>query len=116
MSAGLYNPTIEQGATYQKTITWRDATGVLVDLTSYTARAQYRTSHESTVKVVDLTTENGGITLGGVLGTIDLLISATATAALTAHSGVWDLELVSATGVVDRLLEGTYEVTPEVTR
>ncbi len=46
-----------------------------------------------------------------------MLISATTTAALTApFSGVYDLELVSAGGVVTRLLQGAATVSPEVTR
>lgn len=117
MSAGKYSPTIEQGTTFQRIITWRDVDGTLVDLANYTARAQFRKAHPSDTKIIDLTTENGGIALGGALGTITLLISATDTAALDAPSfGSWDLELEDAGGVVTRLVEGEYGVTPEVTR
>jgi len=117
MAAGEHDITIEQGATFQMPITW--TTGVVptpVNLTGYTARMQVRKTYASTTAVLSLTTENGGITLGGALGTIDILASATQTAAIAIKSGVYDLELVSGGGIVTRLLQGAVEITPEVTR
>jgi len=87
-----------------------------VDLTSFTARMQIRSDIDATDTLVSLTNENGGITLGAAAGTIALLISATATAALDFTSAVYDLEVVSAAGVVTRLLSGAVTLVPEVTR
>lgn len=116
MAAGLYSFTIEQGATFDRTFTYKNASDVLVNLTGYTARMQVRTTEESSVIIFELTTENGGITLGGVAGTIRLFLTATATAALAAAAGlVYDLELVSGT-TVTRLLYGTVGIDREVTR
>lgn len=107
---------INQGATYQLTVTWKDSAGTAINLTGYTARMQVRETYSSASTIVSLT-DASGITLGGAAGTIAILISATTTAALTApFSGVYDLELVSAGGVVTRLLQGAATVTPEVTR
>ena len=75
-----------------------------------------RDAVESTSPFLTLTTENGGIALGGSAGTITLTISAAATAALTAASGCYDLELVSGSGLVTRLLQGRVVVSREVTR
>lgn len=117
MTAGIYNLTIEQGANFSRTITWLDADGIELDLSDYMARAQFRTSHTASTTVFELTTENSGIVLGGAAGTIALVSSAASTAVLTAPSyGVWDLELIDASGNVTRLLEGRYSITPEVTR
>jgi hypothetical protein len=55
------------------------------------------------------------ITLGGVAGTITLLIPAADTATFTWWVGVYDLKLTSSSGVVTRLLEGSVAVSPEVT-
>ncbi len=66
--------------------------------------------------MLTLTTENGKITLGGTAGTITLNLSAVETAAITQSSLAYDLELVSAGGVVTRLVEGQINLTPEVTR
>lgn len=87
-----------------------------VDLTTYTARMQIRDTVDSITTLVSLTTENGGITLGGVAGTISLLITAAATAALTFGTAVYDLEVVTAGGIVTRLFSGAVALSKEVTR
>jgi hypothetical protein len=111
-----FDLTINQGATFELTITWKDSAGTAINLTGYSARMQVRETYSSTSSVVSLT-NGSGITLGGSAGTIAIVISATTTAGLTApFSGVYDLELVSAAGVVTRLLQGAATVTPEVTR
>tara|TARA_S200002703_G_scaffold157530_1_gene165612 strand:- start:671 stop:820 length:150 start_codon:yes stop_codon:yes gene_type:complete len=45
-------------------------------------------------------------------------LTATQTAALTAPvKGVYDIELTTtSSGLVERVIEGTFEITPEVTR
>lgn len=113
---GSYSFTIYQGATFSRVLTWKDEAGTLINLTGFTARMHIRTSKDAAAPFVTLTTENGGITLGGALGTITLAIAAAATAILSEESGVYDLELVSGTGVVTRLLEGAVTVSKEVTR
>jgi hypothetical protein len=116
MSAGKHKFEIEQGATFNPILTWKDENDTVINLTDFTARMQIRQSVNSSTVLEELTTENGGITLGGVLGTITLLISASDTAAYTWKTGVYDLELISPTGIVTRLLQGTVIVSPEVTR
>jgi tRNA threonylcarbamoyladenosine modification (KEOPS) complex Pcc1 subunit len=117
MSAGLYTLTIEQGATLSLVLTYRDSSANLVNLTGYTARMALRSTFDATSTILSLTTENSRISLGGSAGTITLTVAAADTAALTApQSGVYDLELVSGSAVVTRLIQGTFNVTPEATR
>lgn len=104
-----------QGATFEELITWSDEAGP-VNLTGYTARMQAREEYESATAFIDINTGNGGITLGGAAGTIALFISATNTALITAEHGYYDLELVSPTGRVYRLLQGKICVSKEATR
>lgn len=113
--AGTYNIICDQGATLTRTLTYKDSTGALVNLTGFTARMQVRADVESTSTVLSLTTENGGITLGGVAGTVLITATATQTAALTAGDYAYDLELVSG-ATVTRLVQGSFLVRPEVTR
>ncbi len=88
-----------------------------VDLAGFTARMQIRATANATGDpLVSLTTENGGITIDNTAKTIDLLIAATATAALDFVSGVYDLEMISAGGVVTQLVAGKVLVQEEVTR
>jgi len=115
MAATTYDILIEQGATYSQVITYKD-NGVAVNLTGYTARMQVRATLESASTLVELTTANSRIALGGTAGTITLTISATDTAALTAGRGVYDLELVSGSGIVTRLLQGVATISRIVTR
>jgi hypothetical protein len=108
---------VYRGATFSEQIEWKDENGVAIDLTGFTARMHMRDTLEATTPFLTLTTENGGITLGGAAGTVDLLASAAATSAISATSGVYDLELVAGDGVtVTRLLEGLVTISPEVTR
>lgn len=116
MAAGSYDFTIEQGATFTATVTWRDANDALVNLTGYTARMQIRSAVTSPTVTLELTDSNGRITLGGAAGTVALTIAAADTEAIGAGTYVYDLELVSAAGVVTRLLEGGITVKAEVTR
>ena len=106
---------IPAGATFSRVIRYK-ADGSNVNLTGFTARAQIRPSAASATTTLSLTTENTRITLGGTAGTITLNISATDTAALTAGRYVYDLELVSAGGIVTRLLQGVVTVSANVTR
>ena len=85
-----------------------------VVLTGYTARLAIKDKVGGTV-LHSLTTENTGIVINTSANTITLTISATETAAFTWKAGVYDLELVSATGVVTALLAGKVTVSKEVT-
>ena len=117
MSAGKLKITIDQGATFRKRMTWTTGDPPLpVDLTGCTARMQIRDEIADADPLITLTTENNGIVLDDVLGTIDLYISDTDTAAIEWTTGVYDLEIILANGDVRRLLYGPVTVTPEVTR
>ena len=115
--AARYDITIEQGATFTFDLEVQS-----INLTTgYTVRMQGRASHAATATLFSLTSGGGGITLshsGSGHSHIVPLISATATAGYSAPSyGVYDIEYQeTATGIVTRILEGTFYVTPEVTR
>lgn len=92
--SGDLDITIEQGSTWCPQLTWQDENNAAVDVTGYRARAQIRTSTGATTVIHEMTTENGGIVLGGVAGTIDLLISSVTTASFSFKRAVWDLEMI----------------------
>lgn len=117
MAAFKANLAIDQGATFRKRFTWKSGTpAVPVNLTGYTARMQIRAELESAAILAELTTENGGIALGGVTGTIDLYLSHTDTTAYAWDSGVYDIELIAPNGDVLRRIKGSVSVSKEVTR
>jgi predicted MFS family arabinose efflux permease len=113
--AGSFDFTIEQGATFNLVMTWK-IDNVPVNLTNWTARLQARVDVEDTEVILNLTTENGGIALGGALGTITLNQTAIQTALLQTGSFVYDLELISSVSSVTRLLQGELTISAEVTR
>lgn len=116
LKPGNYAITCPKGATLDQTFTWKDPNGDPINLTGYTARMQVRKRVEASTVLLDLTIANGGITLGGVAGTIRVQATAAATAAITESDGVYDLELIAGSGAVTRLLEGSFYLPAEVTR
>ena len=111
---GKYNMVCPQGSTFNQVLTYY-IDDVLVNLTGYTARMQVREKYTSTVKQLDLNTSNGGIVLGGALGTITVNVTATQTAAIFPKEYVYDLEIVYGSNVI-RLIQGKFIVLAEVTR
>ncbi len=136
MVAGRYNITCQQGSTFDLQLTLQYTNpdyangcgGAEVcpeflpwDLTGYTARMQVRKYMESATTITELTTQNlatNRITLGNPDpedGTITLFIRAEDTRAIT-MSGVYDIEIISPTNEVDRILQGDFILSQEVTR
>lgn len=116
MPAAQINLKIEKGAKYNKQFIWQDSSEVPIDLTTYSARMHIRDNIDSTNFALELTTGNGRITLGGVLGTIDLDLTATETDSLTIPDGVYDLELYVDADDVTRLMQGIVTIVEGVTR
>lgn len=116
MTAATHNIVIEQGATFRLNLLWKDSAGSPVNLTGYTARMQVRRRYNDPDILLNFTTENGAIVLGGAAGTIQVTGLATVTDDIPAKPSVYDLELVSGSGFVTRLIEGSVTITPEVTR
>ena len=106
---------IEQGATWSQTFTWLRNTEP-VDLSGCTARAQARLSVENPEKAIELTTENGGIVLGGTAGTVTFQLSDAQTSAIPTAKYVYDLEIVRVDGTVEKMQRGKIVVWAEVTR
>ena len=122
MAATVYDITIEQGATFELPLRWKDPLGVPIDITGYTARMQVRRSYSAPIALLSLTSESNpaGIVLGGPDGTIRVVADALLTSRMPATDlssrYVYDIELVSPTGKVTRLMQGQVEVRAEVTR
>ena len=113
MTAPTFNVTIEQGATFTKSIAIEG-----LDLTDASARLQARPSYTGDA-VVSLTSEVGGgivITVTDVENSIlDITITATNTAGLKRHLR-YDLEVELANGTVYRLLQGKMMLNKEITK
>lgn len=106
---------IEQGVDSSRLFVW-EISNAPVSLVGYTAKMQIRQSVNAASVLLELSTVNGGIVLGGLAGTITLVFREEDTVGVTWTSGVYDLELTSAGGNKIRFLEGSVELSREVTR
>jgi hypothetical protein len=107
-----YDLTMDQGATFNRTLTLKDDTSTVVDLTGNTFAGQIRTSALS----------------GTIAGTFDFVVTnasggvftwkmtAANTALLPAQQCVYDVEMTQSSGDVIRLLEGYVNIKSNVTR
>ena len=115
--AGKLNLKINQGETFRHGIFWKDAEEVAINITGFTARMHIRERLESATTLMELTTENGRIVIvNAVEGEIRLYITAADSTLISWAAGVYDLEMVSPSGEVTRLIEGKVTVSKEVTR
>ena len=132
MAAGKYNFIIEQGATTNFEIVYKDSSGNPIDLTGYTARMDLRATPRASTSYLTLSSSLGpcgtGLNMSGsgglsaskplTSGSIGVYISAASSSALTFTEASYDLEIVSGSGncaVVTRLIEGKVTLSKEVT-
>lgn len=111
-----YDMKCDQGATFIREITLTDNEGNPLNYTGYTAEMQVRKSHSDPAVVLDLNTDNGRITVSGAIGMFRILVSDEDTSVLVPRTYVYDLLAVSPEGTKDRILEGSFIVSPGVTR
>ena len=120
MPAGKYSLLIEQGATLDLTLAYKDSANAAVNLTGYSGKMQIKSDYADNNPTTYLTlssslqSDGTGLIFGGVSGTIEIYISAATSSALTFSSASYDLEIASGS-VVTRLLQGPVFVSKQVT-
>lgn len=115
MPAAKVNLYIEQGATFKRRLTLSDGAGNPLDLTGCKLRMMGRESYDTASTQFEVSTDTSGIVVT-LPNTVDITFSDEVTAAMTAPKGVYDLELEWSTGETDRLMQGAYTLSLEVTR
>lgn len=118
--ADRHNIVFEQGATFERTINWKDPQGNPIDLTGYRVRMQVRQSPAATTKLVDFDSDAlaAGMHIDALdtTGVIHFWFDPSVTSALDFQNAEYDLTVTSAGGFTYRLLEGKASVSPGVTR
>lgn len=125
MPAGRYNIIIEQGATFELELQYKDSNSVPIDLTGYSGRMQIRPSIGSPTSYLclssSLNSDGTGLNFSGSngstppsSGSIGIYISAVTSSLLTFDQGVYDLEIASGS-FVSRILQGNVQLSKEVT-
>lgn len=130
MAAGKYNFTIEQGATVDFEIQYKDSNNNPVDLTGYSGRMMIRSNFADSSPTTYLTlssslnTDGTGLNFSGsrntkppTSGSIGIYISACTSSALTFTTARYDLEIYSGSNCpyTVRLLEGQVNLSKQVT-
>jgi len=132
MAAGKYNFTIEQGATTDFEIQYKDSNNQAVDLTEYTGRLQIRPNFADNTASILLTlsssrnSDGTGLNFSGsnsitppTSGSIGIFIAACTSSTLTFNQALYDLEIYSGSSECPftvRLIQGTVKLSKEVTR
>ena len=142
MPASRYDIYAEQGTTFKLHLHYKYSGGTGIDLSNFTGAMQVRRSSKDDQVILFLT--DSGLTGGGITGefsigsgiagvggisfntsisggtgyTGGIFIKADATTMKNAPYGkhFYDLELTNTLGEVIRLIEGTFEVSREITR
>jgi len=124
MASGKYSFIIEQGATTDFEVQYKDSSGSPVDLSLYHARMQIREDFGGTLIAnlsSSLDTDGTGLNLSGsngatspMSGSIGIFISAASSSNFTFEEAKYDLELVTGSTVI-RLLEGKVKLSKNVT-
>lgn len=128
MAAGRYSFTIEQGATLDFELAYKDSNNNPIDLTDHQGRMQIRpTIGSDTVYITlssSLDTDGTGLNFGGsnglnppTSGTIGIFISANSSSQLNFNEAVYDLEIATGDNspIVTRILEGQVKLDKNVT-
>jgi hypothetical protein len=128
MSAGRYSFTIEQGATLDFELAYKDSDNNPIDLTGYQGRMQIRPSAGSDTIYLTLSSsleaDDTGLNFSGssginppVSGTIGIFISANSSSMLDFNEAAYDLEIATGSTypVVTRILEGQIKLNKNVT-
>lgn len=115
MAATKYNLTVEQGTTFIKQITLKDATtGVPRDLTGWTGRAMIRLSYDDVTPYAVFT-----VITDGTSGNLSLNLTSVQTAGFDFEAALYDVELVqngTSPEYVERILQGNVYLSKEVTK
>lgn len=105
------NLVIDQGSTFNSTITVEEATGAEISLEGYSVRAQIRKTYTSSTAVdfiAEIVDPDNGI--------ITLKLAPAASGSLKPGRYVYDVEIITPNEDVTRVVEGQIEITPRVTR
>jgi hypothetical protein len=108
-----YDISITQGQNYDLVAGVTNASGQAVNISGYNLRGQVRYSYGSTGILLNLEPE----IVSSVSGIFQINLTASETASLPTTVAVYDIEKYSENDVVvNKILNGTFTINPEVTR
>ena len=130
MAAGKYSFVVEQGATTNLEVVYKDSNGDVIDLSNYQARMQVRSAKTGSADIYlslssSLQDDGTGLNMSGSSGTnppesgsIGIFISAVTSSELNFTQGYYDLEIATGSEEqvrVTRILEGIIQLSQQIT-
>ena len=103
-----------QGKTINFEVIWGGATPI--NVTGFSARMQARQAASATAILAEFSNANSRISVGGVNGKFTVSMSAADSALLKPAVGIYDFEIVDASGNVSLVMSGKFQIEAEVTR
>lgn len=113
MGAGAHNFKIEQGATFNNTITYEDASGNKINLTGATITLKAKDNRSDTNFVINLSIGNGITLSDPTQGQFTISIPAATTATYDWNRAFYDLD-IDQSGTITRLLQGQIQIVKSV--
>ena len=104
MAAGIYNFTIEQGSTFQRTFKYKDSNGDPLSLSNHDITMDIRSSIDSPITLLDITegygtksdgttNEHTSFTVSSSTHQFTLVIDADTTTSMSFDTAVYDIEI-----------------------
>ena len=109
--ANVYDISIEQGSSFNLTLTAKDSNGNLLNLNGYNARGSIKYSYGSTGYLINL---NPVIT-NPTSGLITISVPASGTSSLPVTKAVYDIEVYNLSDYTFKAVRGYVNIIPEVT-
>jgi len=108
--AGSLDVVLEQGAGLTLVMTKFDSNKVAMNLSGYTGRLTVRSSNNSPNTLLELTTENSGISLGTTTDNITWVFTEAAVTAATWPRGIYNFYLTPPAGEPEREITGVITI------
>ena len=112
----VINVSINAGTNYVLPLQWVNlSTNLPFDLSGYSSKLQVRASYTDPIILLEMSTANGRIILGGAQGDIDVVFVPSDTLGIAWSKAIYDLLVTSPLGVDTKLCKGEFIVEPTVT-
>jgi hypothetical protein len=109
---GVYNISLNKGENFDFTATLQDSTGGAINLSGYNIRGYVRYNYASSGILIDLAPSISN----SISGIVAVSLTPTQTAALPVTVALYDMEkYTSGNAIVNRILNGSFTINPEVT-
>lgn len=114
--SNVYDILADQGATLNRALFLKNSAKRPVNIEGYIGRMHIRDYVDSSIIIKTLTSDDeGGLTIDGIIGRVDVLLKPADTASLAAKDYVYDIELESPEGEVTKIASGKLTVRAEIT-